>query len=419
MDRDALRAALERWTEQGVIDESTAARIREFEGVSREPTDAETPREESTADAAANEEPAADATSEESTADAATTRRLLGEDRVVLALALMGGVLVAAGVGAFLFERWASIPVAGRVAILVGTPVAAAAGGARLREPSPRTAHGLWLLAALFTGVTLFRLAELAAGVDVAAARAWLLAAWTAVAVAIAAGLDSRPIGGAGAVLGGATVVAATAPAEFVLSLGCYGGLVYAAGLGSGGWGSGATDGTETPLPRVTETFRWVGGAFAMAAVVPVVAVGSPPEQVSGGTVALTAAAVVAAAAVWRAGADRTARYAAVPAVAAPAVAVTVWGVAGRVGDLAGSVVALGALLAFVLSLVVGAVGLREPAPANVAALGFVLGVLAFLVGPVGDAISGSLALVAAGAVLLGAGLGAERGRRAVLAKIG
>jgi hypothetical protein len=194
---------------------------------------------------------------------------------------------------------------------------------------------------------------------------------------------------------------------------------VYAAGLRPGGWGSGATDGTETSLPRVTETFRWVGGAFTVAAVVPVVAVGSPPEQVSGGTVALTAAAVVAAAGVWRAGADRTARYAAVPAVAAPAAAVTVWSVAGRVGDLGGSVVALGALLAFVVSLVVGAVGLREPAPANVAALGFVLSVLAFLVGPVGEAVSGSLALVAAGAVLLGAGLGAERGRRAVLAKIG
>jgi uncharacterized membrane protein len=400
MDRDALRAALDRWTDEGVIDESTAARIREFEGVSREPTGAETPREEPTTDAATNE-------------------RLLGEDRVVLALALMGGVLVAAGIGAFLFEQWASIPVAGRVAILVGTPVAAAAGGARLREPSPRTAHGLWLLAALFTGVTVFRLASLAAAVDVAAARAWLLAAWTAVVVAIAAGLDSRPIGGAGAVLGGATVVAATAPAEFVLVLGCYGGLVYAAGLRPGGGDSGTTDGTEASLPRVTETFRWVGGAFTVAAVVPVVAVGSPPEQVSGGTVALTAAAVVAAAGVWRASADRTARYATVPAVAAPAAAVTVWGVAGRVGDLGGSVVALGALLAFVVSLVVGAVGLREPAPANVAALGFVLGVLAFLVGPVGEAISGSLALVAAGAVLLAAGLGAERGRRAVLAKIG
>lgn len=399
MDRDALRAALERWTEHGVINESTAARIREFEGVPREP---------------------GNASSEEPAADGATTRRLLGEDRVVLALALMGGVLVAAGVGAFLFERWASIPVAGRVAILVGTPVAAAAGGARLREPSPRTAHGLWLLAALFTGVTLFRLAELAAAVDVGAARPWLLAAWMAVAVAIAAGLDSRPIGGAGAVLGGAAVVAATAPAEFVLLLGCYGGLVYAAGLGSGGLGPGAAGGTEAPLPRVTETFRWVGGAFSVSAVIPIVAVGSPPEELSAGTAALAAAAVVAAAvAVRRAGTDRTARYAAVPAVAAPAVAVTVWGVAGRVGDLAGSVVALGALLAFVMSLVVGAVGLREPAPANVAALGFVLGVLAFLVGPVGDAISGSLALVVAGAVLLAAGLGAERGRRAVLARIG
>ncbi|RAW44170.1 hypothetical protein DQW50_15575, partial [Halorubrum sp. 48-1-W] len=107
------------------------------------------------------------------------------------------------------------------------------------------------------------------------------------------------------------------------------------------------------------------------------------------------------------------------PAVAAPASAVAVWTLARRVGDVAGSLVALACLLGVVVALVVGAVGLREAAPANVAALGFVSGVLAFLVGPVGDAVSGSLALVAAGAVLLAAGLGAERGRRAVLARIG
>ncbi|GAA0520052.1 Uncharacterized membrane protein [Halorubrum aquaticum] len=398
MDRDSLRAALERWTDAGVIDEETAARIREFE---RADDGAET----------------GDATVEPTDGDG--DGGLLEENRVVVALALMGGVLVAVGVGVFLYERWESIPVVVRVAILVGIPVAAGGSGARLREGSPRTAHGLWLLAALFTGVTLFRLAELAAVVDVDAAEPWLLAAWTGVAIAIAAGLDSRPIGGAGAVLGAATLVSATDPSEFVLLFGAYGGLVYAAGLTAAGDPPLAAD-ADHDIPRFTATLRWVGGGFAVAALVPIVAVGSPPQGTSAGTVLLVAASAVAAAvAVGRAGGDRLARYAAAPAVAAPAAAVLVWTLTGRVGDFAGSLVALACLLALVLALVVGAVGLREAAPANVAALGFVLGVLAFLVGPIGDAISGSLALVAAGTVLLAAGLGAERGRRAVLARIG
>ncbi|OYR55677.1 DUF2157 domain-containing protein [Halorubrum halodurans] len=395
MDRDSLRAALDRWIDAGVINEETASRIREFERADEVPeTDDDTAEADDAGDASADR-----------------GRGLLEENRVVVALALMGGVLVAVGVGAYLYERWESIPIVARVAILVGVPLVAAAGGTRLREDSPRTAHGLWLLAALFTGVTLFRLAELTTVVDVDAARAWLLAAWTAVAVAIGAGLDSRPIGGAGAILGAATLASATDPAEFVLLFGAYGGLLYVAGL--------TTD--ESPaLPRFAATLRWIGGAFAAAALVPVVAVGSPPEGLSAGTVLLVAASVVAAAvAVGHAGDDRLARYATAPAVAAPVAAAVAWGIPRHVGDFAGSLVALGCLLGVVLALVVGAVGLREAAPANVAALGFVLGVVAFVAGPVGDAISGSLALVVAGAVLLAAGLGAERGRRAVLARIG
>ncbi|WP_066412034.1 DUF2157 domain-containing protein [Halorubrum aethiopicum] len=404
MDRDSLRAALDRWTDAGVIDEETASRIREFERADEVP---ETDDDDDTAEA-------------DDAGDASAGRGggLLEENRVVVALALMGGVLVAVGVGAYLYERWESIPVVARVAILVGVPLVAAAGGTRLREDSPRTAHGLWLLAALFTGVTLFRLAELTPVVDVDAARAWLLAAWTAVAVAIGAGLDSRPIGGAGAILGAATLASATDPAEFVLLFGAYGGLLYVAGLT--GHGEPASADESRALPRFAATLRWIGGAFAAAALVPVVAVGSPPEGLSAGTVLLVAASVVAAAvAVGRAGDDRLARYASAPAVAAPVAAAVAWGVPRHVGDFAGSLVALGCLLGVVLALVVGAVGLREAAPANVAALGFVLGVVAFLAGPVGDAISGSLALVVAGAVLLAAGLGAERGRRAVLARIG
>ncbi|WP_281195551.1 DUF2157 domain-containing protein [Halorubrum sp. F4] len=412
MDRDSLRAALERWTDSGVVDEETATRIREFE---REREDRAPEAKENTPEAEDGREGSVER------GEAADDGSLLEENRVVVALALMGGVLVAVGVGAYLYERWESIPAVARVALLVGIPVAAAGGGARLRENAPRSAHGLWLLSALFTGVTLFRLAELTAAVDVDAAEPWLLAAWTAVAIAIAAGLDSRPIGGVGAILGGATLLSAIDPAEFVLLFGAYGGLLYAAGLAADGDIGGFTaDRDDDGLPRFAATLRWVGGAFVAAALVPIVAAGSPPGGLSAGTVPLVAASLVAGAvAVGRARDDPLARYASVPAVAAPVASGVVWGLAGRVDDFAGSLVALGCLLGVVLALVVGAVGLREAAPANVAALGFVLGVLAFLVGPVGDAVSGSVALVAAGTVLLAAGLGAERGRRAVLARIG
>ncbi|RAW45073.1 hypothetical protein DQW50_11405, partial [Halorubrum sp. 48-1-W] len=284
MDRDSLRAAVERWTDAGVIDAETATRIREFERN----------REDGAPETTDDEKP----TDDEESASGGST--LLGENRIVVALALMGGVLVAVGVGAYLYERWESVPVLARVVLLVGIPVAAGGSGARLRGSAPRTAHGLWLLAALFTGVTLFRLAELTPGLEVPAVRTWLLVTWTGVAVAIAAGLDSRPIGGAGSVLGAVTLLSAVDPAEFVLLFGAYGGLVYVAGLVAGG---DDPESTAADLPRFAATLRWVGGAFGVAALVPVVAVGSPPEGLSAGTVLLVAVAVVAAAvAVGRAG---------------------------------------------------------------------------------------------------------------------
>ena len=400
MDPDTLRDALDRWTDEGVMDESTAARIREFESADA------TPRNETAVSSTDDDGSIGETTDDDG-------EGLLGENRVVVALALMGGVLVAVGVAAFLIERWDSIPVAVRVALLVGVPVAAAAGGARLDETSPRTAHGLWLLAALFAGVSLFQLAELTAAVDRDAAEPWLVAAWTTVAFAIAAWTDSRPVGGVAAILGAATLVTATASDGIVPLLGFYGAAVYVAGLLAGGRNA------DPAIPRFAGTLRWVGGAFAVLAPVPVVASGSQLGAVSTGTVLVgVAAAVAAAVAVRRAGDDTDARYATVPAVVAPIAVVVAWTVAGNVGEFAGALVALGCLLGLVLALVVGAVGLREAAAPNVAALGFVLGVLAFLVGPVADAVSGSLALVAAGTVLLAAGLGAERGRRAVLARI-
>ena len=446
MDRDALRAALDRWTNEELIDESTADRIREFEAAREGATPDDRSREDDPVAAAATDH--ADHIADDHIAD----DDLLGRGRVVVALALMGGALVAVGIGSFLVERWDAIPVAVRVGILLGVPVAAGGGGAVLRGNSPRTAHGLWLLAAIFTGVTLFQIAELA-GFDVDAVGPWLLAAWTLVALVIAADLDSRPVSGLGAVLGGAAVATAIEPAEFMLVPGLYGSLLLAAGVlvaGSGDDGSattsthstdGAVNAIGQSVPRVAATFRWIGGAAVVVLLALVVAVGPPgPAAVAPGELLLGAAVVLAAGVcVVRARAgevrtregsgrqepngdrrdDRAGWYAVAPAVVAPIGVGVAWGLGFLgVGDVGGAVAALAVLLLLLFALVAAAIGIGETAPVNVAAFGFVLGVGAFLVGPLSGIVSGPLALVAAGLVLLATGLGAERGRREVLERI-
>jgi uncharacterized membrane protein len=411
MDPDALRDALDRWTDEGVIDDATADRISEFEGV--EPPDSTAATEpNSTAATEPDAEPDADADG------------LLGESRIVVALALMGGVLVAAGVTAFLIDRWDSIPATVRAAILVVVPLSAAATGAGLERTSPRTAHGLWLLAALFTGVSLFQLAELVTAIDRDAAEPWLVGGWTVVSVVVAARIDSRPIGGLASTLGAATVVTAAASETPVLLVGFYGSVAYLAGLrADGGIGDGLSGaGTvESAIPRFARTLRWTGGTFAVVAVVPLVATGARrSDPVGAGTVLLAAVAAVAAAVAFRRVAgDRRGEYAVVPAVVGPVAVAVAWTAVGLTESFAGALVALGCLLVSVLALVVGAVGLREASLANAATLGFALGIAAFLAGPIADVVSGSIALVVAGVILLVAGLGAERGRRAVLTRIG
>lgn len=411
MDPDALNEALTRWTNNEVIDESTADRIRRFESTA-ETQDGATA---TVTDASTTDAPAADA----STTDASAADRILGDRRLVVALALMGGVLVAVGIGVFLLERWESIPRVVRAALLLAVPLAAALAGHRLRDTSPLTGHGLWLLAALFTGVTAFQLAELA-GTDVDVLEPWLLLAWTAIAVAVAAGLDSRPITAVAGVLGAATLVSGVTGNPFLL-VGFYGGVLYAAGLFSAPAGS-AADGRRERRPQFGGTLRWVGGALAAAVVAAIGVAGDPPPiaEDPGTVVVAVVGVVVAGAAAVRMRTTGQTPSAALPAVAAPLALGVAWafGTLAGVGRLGIAVVGLGCLLTFLLALVAAAVALEEPALVNVATLGFLFGVVAILVGPLTDAISGSVALVAAGLTLLAAGLGAERGRRRLLSRI-
>ncbi|WP_418285476.1 DUF2157 domain-containing protein [Halorubrum sp. DTA46] len=411
MDPDALREALKRWTDNEVIDESAADRIRQFESI-----EAANGGDVSTTDASITD---TSTTTDASTTDSSTVSGILGDRRLIVALALMGGVLVAIGTTAFLLERWDSIPRAIRAVAVLAVPVAAALAGNRLRAASPLTGHGLWLLAALFTGVTAFQLAELA-GVDVDTLEPWLLLAWTAVVLAIAVGLDSRPITAVAGVLGAATLVSGVTGNPFLL-VGFYGGVLYAAGLFAAS--AGATgDGHPEPGAPFGGTLRWVGGTLAAAVVAGIGVAGDPPPITDDpGTVAVAVVALAAAsAAVVRTRISGRTLSSAFPAVVAPLALGVAWafGALAGLGQLGIAVVGLGCLLALLVALVAAAVGLREPALVNVATLGFLFGVVAILVGPLTDAISGSLALVVAGLALLAAGLGAERGRRRLLSRI-
>ncbi|GAB6879633.1 hypothetical protein JCM17823_19070 [Halorubrum gandharaense] len=396
MDSDALQEALDRWTDEGLIDPDTADRIREHEEVAADDRTGE--GEDRTGEG--HELPEAD------------------DRRLVVALALMGGALVAVGAGAFLVQQWTDIPVPLRVLVLLTLPLGAAAGGARIADARPRTGHGLWLLAAVFAGVTLFGLADLASPISTDAAEPWLLAAWTAAALLVAGHLDSRPATGLGVLLGLATLVSALTPWSPTVLVGFYGVAAYAAGHLAG----------DGPRPRQAATLRWLGGTLATVALVlaaatadvAVVREGVPWGTTHTGTLLVAVAATLAAGVALLRADGREDRYAVAPAVTTPLALAVVWAVDVFLdaGDVAVAVVALAALLAVLLSLVAAAVGRGEPTLVNVATLGFVLGVFAFLVGPLVDVVSGPLALVAVGVVLLGVGYAVERGRRAVLARL-
>ncbi|SNR45369.1 DUF2157 domain-containing protein [Halorubrum vacuolatum] len=405
MDPDDLRTALRRWIDEGVIEESTAERIRAFEDL---------------------DEPASvrnSATDEEPLPSTDTESRLITDRRVVVALALMGGVLVAVGIGTFLLERWEEIPVAGRVLALLAVPIGAGGGGYRLRRRAPRTAHGLWLLAVLFAGVSLFQLAELSGVMDTlgsTTAERWLLLAWTALALVVASGLDSRPIATIGVLLGLATSVAAIDPGEPILLVGFYGAAAYVAGaVTSLSWGS--VDDSTRPSVRFGSVLRWVGATLAVVALAAPTASGEPPRLDPGTGTALFGVVAVAAAFVALGLGRRTrrVRYGVLPGLVAPVGLAALWTVAASpVGRVPTALFGLACLFGVVVVLVAAAVELQETGLVNVATLGFVLGVLAFLAGPVTDVVSGPLALVFAGVVLLATALAAERGRRAVLARI-
>lgn len=364
MDPDALRAEVDEWVRDGIITDAQAEAI-----LSR--YDEEDP----------------------------------GRSRAVVALSVVGAALVFVGLTLFLATNWNDLPAAAQIAVLLCGPGLAYLGGAvAYRRSVPRAGLSLSLLGAVLAGPSLFLLADLApASIE----SAWILLAWTAVALPTGHALDSQAGVGFGLVVLAGLVAELADPGESLTPIALLGIVLFGlAGL---------------QRDRVGRAYRGVGAGLALLGALALTTLDGGFDRFdSGSSPALAAVAVAAVAATaWlRLDGDR-------PGFAWAATAAAAVGV-GTAAALAGpeplpNAAALGVVHLAALA-VVGATGYygyrsgsrRFVDLAAVAALGQTL---SFVAATVVDALSGSIALVVAGVILIAAGIGLERGRRSVLAR--
>ena len=365
MDTDALQAEVDEWVHDGIITEAQAEQI-----LARYETD----------------EP----------------RR----SRAVLALSLVGTGLVFVGITLYLGTNWELLPRLARAAVLVAAPGLAYVGGfAAYGRGAHRIGHALIVLGAVLVGPSIFLFDDLFA---LGLADTWLLLAWTAVALPTGEVLDSRVGTGFGLLVLVASVVTLVEPADPVPVIGLLGIVLFALGHRRTG--------------RVGVTYRAGGVAVTLGSLLVLTTVErnffrfelEPTAMLFAGVFGALAGALWLHAAGERAGSHWTAT-----AIGALGLSVVTAGLApetvpGLVGFLGVHLAALGGLLA------TGLLGYRTRSRTliDLAALGGLLQTLSFVASTVVDGLSGSIALVVAGLVLLAAGLALERGRRSLLAKL-
>ena len=374
MDSDSFREATERWVETGIIDEETAGAIREFEDKR-----------------------------DGGVADEETGKN----DRLVVAISVMGAVLVGAGLFLYLSANWEEISVAVRTLVLVATPLGAGGAGLALaRGRTPRVGHGCWFLGATFLGPSLFLLADLYAP-DLAVE--WILLTWALGAIPAGQVFESRLTTALGLLVAlVATGAAATVDAApFVVAF--LGTLIVAAGIF-----------VEPGGERLAGVHRLVGIAAVSVVLLLIGLEGGNyafvdlwPDLTLAGGAAGTALAV-GYAGYHRSRetvADEDALAVVAPGVATWLVLVLV-ALTPPIPELVSFLLVHLVLLALLVALVVVAIGWRSRAVVNLVAFAFLLQVVTFLVVAVPDALSGAIALIVAGTVLLAVGFGLERGRK-------
>lgn len=374
MDDEEIDAATRRWVAADLIDEETAAAIRAFEG---------------------DGSPSAD------------------PDRLTGVVAVMGALLIGVGLLAAIGAIWDSLGTVTKTILVVAAPVLAGGSGLTLdRRGLGGAGLGLWILAALLVGPSLFMLASIH---EPGYAPHWLFLAWGTIALPMAHAFRTR-IGTAVGLI--TLLVAVTTAAEL------HSGIAIAGILGT------VIVAASIPLrdraPELVPTYRTLGLAPALAALLWLtVAVGIFENLELEVSIAIGVALVVSIAAtgtIWRwettsrAVSGETA-LGAIPLVAST-LGVAVALIAGAIPSILGFLLVHGVLLGSLIAIAVVGLHLSSTWLVNLVALGFLLQVLSLLARMTNE-FSGALALIAAGVVLLLVAVALERGRRRILTRLG
>lgn len=374
MDDDAVATATERWVEAGILDEETAAAIRRFE----------TDRDE----------------------EGFVQRRLA---RIV---GLMGAVLVGAGILASLAANWESLSEAVRTGVLVAAPILSASAGVLLdRRGLPLGGRALWVLGAFLVGPSTGLLAEMhAPQMELFG----LLLVWGLVALPMGHAFESRLATG----LGIATLLLAAvdaAPSET--------GAFVAAALGA------VVIAAVIPLrsrtPRLITTYQVVGFAPVIVTLLWLNTMDGRLElDIEWGAslfvaIALAIAAVGLGVVRWQNTRLESGHGLAISIpLLGTILALLVIGIEHVLPDLVAYLAVQTILLGVLLGIVLVGVWLGSRVLINLVALGFLLQVGTLLL-TVADHLSGALALIVAGLVLLVVAIGLERGRRRLFRRLG
>lgn len=366
MDPEALRDEVDEWVREGIISEEQAEEVlRRYEPA----------------------EP--------------------GLSRAVLALSLVGAALVFVGVTWFLATNWHDLPRLGRASFLVMIPGLAYAGGilAYTRQGT-RIGHALIVLGAILVGPSLFLLEDLFA---VTIPNVWLFLGWTAIALPTGHALDSRPGTVVGLLVLVALAVELTDPTDPAAVIGLLGLVLFVLG--------------STRTTQAAWVYRVVGVAIAIAALLLLTTWEGNFGRYAIDLTATLAAGVLGAlaGAVWLylRGYHSETQWIIAGFVAITISVTTATFAPDLITDLLGFTgVHMGSLI---LIIATGYLGYRTQSRAfiDLAVVGALLQTLSFVAATVVDELSGAVALVVAGLILLLIGLGLERGRRSILDSIG
>lgn len=374
MDDRALERATDRWRAADIIDAETASAIRDFEQ---------------------------DRSDEES------------GSRMVWIIAFMGAGLVGAGILVYLATQWENLGTVLQTGILVAIPIGLGLGARELdNRESRRVAQAIWLLTAISVGPSLLLLSGLHwPGL----AEYWPVALWGAIVLPLGFSLRS-PLTSA---LGLGTLLVAVGMVGDAQT-----GIFVSAILGAVILTS--VPQLETNASELVLPYRVIGLGVTLIPLLWmtlfVQQFGQTEIVVDGYLVGGLLIGFGSIAAIWLDHRRESASAIDVATVAIPPVAVTIGIGLLLVRELLPDIVGvfgIHLLLGGTLLAIAGVGSLHRSRPLiNLVAVGFLAQVFTIL-GTITDSLSGALALIVSGAILVIVALVIERGRRRLLATIG